>query len=114
MKKRCYIAGKIGSLPAAEYIANFEKGKQEVIALGYEPVSPLDLPHDHDRSWRSYMKEDLTELMKCDALYALHNWIDSPGASLEIALADRLGIRIIFQSVPSPSETYYHLEKKWG
>mgnify|MGYP001597718839 CR=1 FL=1 len=32
-KKKCYVAGKIGDLPEAEYKANFEQGKKEVIAM---------------------------------------------------------------------------------
>lgn len=38
--KRCYIAGKIGDLPLAEFMANFEEAKKEVEAMGMIPVSP--------------------------------------------------------------------------
>lgn len=43
------------------------------------------------------MKEDLTEMLKCDYLYALKNWRQSPGATIEINLALQVGINIIHQ-----------------
>lgn len=95
--KKCYIAGKIGDLPEAEYKANFEQGKKEVLELGYEPISPVDLPHNHNRSYSSYMREDLTEMLKCDAVYALRNWRHSPGAKEELENALFVGLDIIQQ-----------------
>lgn len=96
--KKCYIAGKIGDLPEAEYKANFEEGKKDVRELGYEPVSPVDLPHEHGRTWSEYMKEDISEMCKCDYVYALRNWTQSRGAKIEVKLAMKLGLTIIHQS----------------
>lgn len=96
--KKCYIAGKIGDLPEAEYKANFEEGKKEVKELGYAPISPVDLPHNHGRTWSEYMREDLSEMLKCDFVYALRNWTQSPGAKIEVELAHSIGIVIIYQS----------------
>ncbi len=95
--RRCYIAGKIGALPFLEYTEKFEKAKKEVEALGFFPISPVDLPHEHGRSWGEYMREDLTELLKCHSLYALRDWRTSPGATLEITTAMAVGIHIIHQ-----------------
>lgn len=97
MKLKCYIAGKIADLPESEYKANFEQGKKEVLAMGFEPISPVDLPHNHGRKWTDYMREDLGELIKCHSLYALRNWRFSTGAKIEIELALNLGINIIHQ-----------------
>lgn len=95
--KRCYIAGKIGNLPKEEYEANFKNGKEEVYKLGYFPVSPIELPHSHNKTYSAYMKEDLTEMLKCDAVYCLSNWRHSPGATVEINLALFVGMEIIHQ-----------------
>lgn len=94
---KCYIAGKIGDLPKDVYEKNFEVGKEEVIKLGYEPISPVDLPHLHNRTWSDYMREDLTEMLKCQAVYCLRNWRLSPGATIEIETALRVGLAIIHQ-----------------
>lgn len=96
-REKCYIAGAIGSMPEAEYRPLFEAGAAEARALGFEPISPIDLPHNHDRSYGSYMKEDLTELLKCKAIYVLRNWRHSPGAKFEIETAVFCGINVIFQ-----------------
>jgi len=96
---KCYIAGKIGDLPQLEYHGNFNKGKEEVLALGYQPSSPCDI-HDHclHQTWGDYMRCDLKELLSCDAVYALNNWKDSPGATIEVNLAISLKIPVIYQS----------------
>lgn len=97
MNKKCYIAGKIGGLLQDEYINNFEKGKKEVEIMGFVPVSPLDLPHIHERTWEAYMKEDLIAMLQCGTVYALRNWRQSPGATIEINTALAVGINIIHQ-----------------
>ena len=96
--KKCYIAGKISTLPEAEYTANFEQGEREVHALGMVPVSPLKLDHSvHDAEWVSYMKTDLRAMLECDCVYALRDWGFSKGAKIEIHLAISLGIEIVYQ-----------------
>jgi hypothetical protein len=98
MNKKCYIAGKIGDLPEEIYKANFEKAKNHVVQLGLIPISPIDLPHDHDKSWRSYMIEDLTTMMQCSFVYVMDGWLESKGARIEIELARKLQIKILYQS----------------
>lgn len=96
--KKCYIAGKIGDLPQLEYHSNFKKAKQEVLEMGMQPSSPCDI-HDHclHENWLDYMKCDLKELLSCDAVYALNNWKDSPGATVEVTLAIGLKIPVFYQ-----------------
>lgn len=95
--KKCYIAGKIGDLPESVFKENFNTAKNEVEALGYEPISPVDLPHVNSKTWCDYMKEDLIALLNCDAVYCLRNWRQSPGATIEVNLALSVGIDIIHQ-----------------
>lgn len=96
-QKKCYVAGFIGNLPKDIYEANFKKAEQEVVALGYMPISPLNLPHNHDKSWESYMREDIIALMGCEALYAQNNIRFSPGGMIEMETAVKVGINIIHQ-----------------
>jgi hypothetical protein len=97
LRQACYIAGKIGGLPEKEYKASFKQAKREVKALGMRPVSPVDLPHKHGRTWAEYMKEDLIAMLKCKHLYAMTNWRQSPGATIEINTALSVGIDVIHQ-----------------
>lgn len=99
MKEKCYIAGKIGDLPEETYKANFEQAKMEVRSMGFDPVSPVDLPHNHGRTWSEYMREDLIAMLECKHVYALRNWRNSPGATIEINTALSVGINILHQPV---------------
>lgn len=100
MPNRCYIAGKISDLPEAEWRANFDQAKAIVQQMGFEPISPIDLPHDHDRSWDACMREDITAMLSCDYVYAQNNWTQSKGATLEVTLARALGIQVIGSTEP--------------
>jgi len=93
----CYIAGKIGDLPESIYRPMFEAAALEVKKMGLKPVSPIDLPHEHDRTWSEYMREDIAALMKCGHIYAIRNWRHSPGATIEVNLAVQVGINVIHQ-----------------
>lgn len=96
-KEKCYIAGKITGLPEAEYRANFEIAKKILVEMGYEPISPLDLPHNHGHSWAEYLREDIAALVECQKLFAMMDWPDSRGATIEVGLATALGLAMIYQ-----------------
>jgi hypothetical protein len=98
-----YIAGKIGDLPMDQVEKNFSEARIFYEELGYKVISPIDLPHNHDKSWASYMMEDLHALIKADEVAMLNNWHDSPGANIEHAFAKRMGKLIhYFNQLPSP------------
>lgn len=94
---KVYISGAITNNPNAK--AQFDKAKETLLELkkGYEPISPMDLPHNHDKSWKSFMKEDVIELMKCDAIYMMTGWTNSIGARVEFDLAQSLNYKIIYE-----------------
>jgi hypothetical protein len=97
--QKCYIAGAISGLSVPNYTHRFNKAKDEVAALGYQAVSPIELPHQHSQSWQDYMKEDLAELLQCSAVYVLANWQTSRGARVEVYMAKLLGLKLIYQPV---------------
>lgn len=105
--KRIYIAGKIGDLPENVYKLNFEIAKSEVEIAGFIPVSPVDLPHQHERTWKAYMLEDLAALKTCQGVYMLRNWNDSRGARIERWVAMRFGIPVYYQSPGDGSPGIY-------
>ena len=95
MKPKCYIAGKITGLPEKEVKAKFDAAKLKVIELGYEPVSPIDLPHNHDKEWESYMREALIAMLGCDAIYLCSDFSESRGARVEFNLALTLKYHVL-------------------
>lgn len=94
---KVYISGAITNNPNAK--SQFDKAKETLLELnkGYEPISPMDLPHNHDKSWKSFMKEHIIELMKCDAIYMMQGWHESKGAVIEKELACALDFKIIHE-----------------
>lgn len=92
---KCYLAGQISGIDYDTYKKNFEEASLFVKSLGLDPINPTELSHNHDKSWESYMKEDITELLKCDFIYALDGWEFSKGAVLEVQLAIKLKITLV-------------------
>lgn len=92
-----YISGKITGLPEEEARNLFKEAFNKLFEHGYKPINPMDLVHEHDLSWQSYMREDLIALLKCEAIYMLKNWAGSAGAKIEHQLATDLGIKILYE-----------------
>lgn len=93
---KIYISGKISGIESDAAIL-FARAEDELTAKGMQPVSPMKLNHEHDKSWHSYMKEDVKALCECEAIYMLSNWTDSKGAMVEHTIASFLGMKIYYQ-----------------
>ena len=93
---KIYISGKISGIES-EAAKLFEQAEKELKESGLNPVNPMTLNHDHDKSWHSYMKEDVKALCDCDQIYMLSNWKDSKGAIIEHTIAMYLGIDVVYQ-----------------
>ena len=94
-KPKIYISGKISGMEekARELFLDAQKTLEEA---GFEAINPMALNHDHDKSWESFMKEDLKALLDCDAVYMLPNWKKSPGAIIEYFLAIQLSMPVYY------------------
>ena len=92
--KKVYIAGKITGIEKEAY-SLFVEAELKLMKRGYEVINPMKLQHNHDKTWASYMKECITELISCDLIYPLPNWSESHGATLEMNIAKELNIKII-------------------
>ena len=90
---KVYICGKISGLPIEKARNRFQQAENFLLAMGHEPINPMKLPHEHDKSWKSYMKECISYLFDCEAIYPIEKEIeDSLGAKIEMSLASHLGI----------------------
>jgi nucleoside 2-deoxyribosyltransferase len=91
-KKRVYVAGPMTG------IANLNRGAFNLAAAqmqnnGFEPFNPHDL-HPGDVDWEDAMKTDIKALCDCDEVAVLDGWQKSRGASLEVFIANQLGIPV--------------------
>ena len=98
MATKIYISGKISGIEN-EAPELFAKAERELQAKGFETVNPMKLNHQHDKSWHSYMKEDVKALCECDVIYMLSNWTDSKGAIIEHTIAMYLGLKVQYEAV---------------
>lgn len=96
MVNKVYISGRITGMEVSAPIL-FQSAEDYLISKGFEPVNPMKLNHDHDKTWQSYMKHDIKALCDCDIIYMLNNWGESKGAIIEHEIASSLGMGIIYQ-----------------
>ena len=92
---KTYISGAITG--TTDYMERFERAEQLLKAKGREVVNPSKLPHNHDKTWESYMREDIKALVECEAVYVMKGWRLSKGAILEVNIASALGFKIEFE-----------------
>src|SRR5689334_3430000 len=90
-----YIAGKIGAAGIAKMRPKFDVAQKYLEWNNWHVVNPCDIPDGE--TWAACMIADLHAMLDCDALFLLDNWKSSPGATLEMQLALRLGKPVIYQ-----------------
>lgn len=104
---KIYIAGPMTGYEQWNFPAFFD-AEEKLIALGHEVINPAhndgpDLglalesagtPERPNHTWAWYMKRDLPHVLEADALCVLSGWQDSKGASLEVHVANSIGLPI--------------------
>ena len=97
MKVKIYISGQITGIEERA-IDLFKEAELHLLSEGYDVVNPMELNHDHDQEWLSYMQEDIEVMMTCRTIYMLKNWTNTlSGANIERDLAIALGYNIIYE-----------------
>lgn len=109
---KVYISGQITGLEHDEYTDLFAKAEAFLLERGDDPKNPLKVPAcfaedcngdktkpdgSYLHSWACYLKTDLIAMLECDAIYMLSNHHRSAGAQLELYVAERVGMQVIFQ-----------------
>lgn len=62
---------------------------------GYEPVDPLALVTDENKTHEEYMREDLKLLLDCDYIVRPYNIYKSEGCKMEAEVAKACGIPLL-------------------
>lgn len=93
---RIYIAGPMTGLPDSNYAA-FNDAAARLRKRCWHVENPAEnpVPHvDAHCAWTAYMRMGISQLMTCHAIYLLPGWQQSPGASAEYFIAQRLGLTV--------------------
>lgn len=91
---KIYISGAITGTDIEKTKKQFKNIENKLIAFGHEAINPFEIHQKPINSWSDYMKEDIKELVDCDAIFMLKGWRKSKGAQLEIHIARELGLKI--------------------
>ena len=109
---KIYIAGPMSGLKDCNRPA-FHQAATDLTAIGHTVLNPAMLPGGLTEA--DYMAIGMAMLQRAEAIYLLDGWQASAGARAEFALAEKLGLTIIWQvKAPTASwcspfyDTYYH------
>lgn len=84
------LVGPMTGLPDYNYPA-FHAAADRLRAVGFAVVSPA-VHDDWSQPWDFYLRHSLRGLLDCDAVATLPGWQQSRGATLELTVADVLGM----------------------
>lgn len=85
-----YLSGPMTGLPDMNYPA-FNAAEARLTALGYDVINPAR-PGDSAWGWTEFMRRALVDLSQADGIHVLPGWRNSKGASVEVFIADALGL----------------------
>lgn len=91
---RLYLAGPITGYP------DYNRDAFEVAAIAlrlhhHEPVSPFENGVYVNAPWSAHMRADLKRLVDADGVAVLPGWECSRGATLEVHIAQALGMTVL-------------------
>ncbi len=97
-KTRVYISAPISGCDLQERKDAFLRMEVILRGRGYDVFNPLgEQNHIDGLSTHEYMRNDITELLKCDAIILLDGWNKSAGCKCELDVAVACGLDVWFE-----------------
>lgn len=93
---RIYCAGPMRGYDNFNFPA-FNVAAEELRALGWDVVNPVDINPDPNTPYAECMRKDIEQLLTCDSIYMLTGWEKSQGATLEHSIALSLEFDIYYE-----------------
>lgn len=95
---KVYISGPITGVE--DFETHFNKAEEFLRKRGLEPVNPVKIGKALEKDglhleYSDYMRADIAELLKCDAIFMLDGSEDSEGACTEYCVAKSLGLFVL-------------------
>jgi len=92
---RVYVAGPMTGIVDFNFPA-FNQAAEMLRSKGYIVENPADHGLVEGAEWADYLAYDLTRIGLCGSIYLLPGWEQSKGAQLEVMIAQRLGMGVIY------------------
>jgi hypothetical protein len=108
--KKIYLCGPISGREEKEYKEHFEKvcfeisKRAEKENIEFVLVSPPTFPCK-EMSWEDALKYCVKQMVDCDGIAVLQGWKRSKGCRLELELAGRLKIPVVYIEPPVGIDT---------
>jgi hypothetical protein len=101
---RLYISGAMSGRPDFGF-PQFNAAASHLRRIGWEVVNPAETDGgDTSREYTYYLRKDIEQLLRCDAIVLLPGWEDSRGANIEKQVAEVIGLKVYFYD-PTGSES---------
>mgnify|MGYP003629619005 CR=1 FL=1 len=107
--KQCYICGPMTGLPSFNFPA-FHEADKNLTTLGWKCWNPAKMDiaadgidrdgmsgHEEVPNLKEIARRDVDAIFQCEMIYMLRGWENSKGARAEHALANWIGLEIIYQ-----------------
>lgn len=92
---KIYIAGPMTGIPDWNF-PSFNATAKKLRDAGHTVFNPAETDNgDTSRSWDYYMRKDLQMLCQADSVAVLPGWQRSRGATLEVSVAEAIGIQVL-------------------
>lgn len=100
MKRRIkitYISGPVSGLDREEAERRFRTAEKMIKERGEVPINPLGICTE-DMTYEECLREDImTMLQSADKIYMLKGYEESPGADLELDVAEMCGLEVEYE-----------------
>ena len=93
--KRVYLSGPMTGIEKLNFPA-FNAAASRLRAQGADVVNPAEIEKQNPGEWKACLRADIKELCDCTTIAMIPGWENSNGAHLELHIAHRLGLEIIF------------------
>ena len=90
-EKKIYLSGPMAGIPDHNYPV-FHQAAGDLATKGYIITNPARHKADSTMGWTDYLKRDLADVLRVDAVALLPGWEASQGAQLEVFVAQSLEI----------------------
>ena len=106
-KPTVYLSGPM-TIDPDHFKEHFAKAEEELVKLGYNVTNTARVEYEIEpnkeedmwgpKVWTEYLKRDLELVPKHEYIALLNGWENSMGAYVELAAAERWGLKVMFES----------------